>query len=45
MNVQQVVIALYATGLDIKIFECQIVKILLPISFNICFECSKEPSH
>ena len=27
-----------------KIFECKIVNIFLPISFNICFGCSKEPS-
>ena len=23
-------------------FECKIVNIFLPISFNICFGCSKE---
>ena len=28
-----------------KIFECKIVNIFLPISINICFRCSKEPSH
>ena len=28
-----------------KIFERKIVNIFLPISFNICFWCSKEPSH
>ena len=28
-----------------KIFEGKIVNIFLPISFNICFGCSKEPSH
>ena len=27
------------------IFERKIVNIYLPISFNICFGCSKEPSH
>ena len=26
-------------------FEIKIVKIFLPISFNICCGCSKEPSH
>ena len=26
-------------------FECKIVNIFLPISFNICFGCYKEPSH
>ena len=26
-------------------FERKIVNIFLPISFNICFGCSKEPSH
>ena len=25
--------------------QCKIVNIFLPINFNICFECSKEPSH
>ena len=33
------------TGLDKQLFERQIVNIFLPISFNICFGCSKEPSH
>ena len=28
-----------------KIFERKIANIFLPISFNICFGCSKEPSH
>ena len=33
-------------GLDINtIFERKIVNIFLPISFNICFGCSKESSH
>ena len=32
------------TGLD-KICERKIVNIFLPIHFNICFGCSKEPSH
>ena len=34
-------------SLDKHIFECkiEIVNIILPISFNICFGCSKEPSH
>ena len=27
------------------IFECKIENIFLPISFNICFGCSKQPSH
>ena len=27
-----------------KMFECKVVNIILPISFNICFGCSKEPS-
>ena len=27
-----------------KIFESKIVNIFLPISFSICFGCSKEPS-
>ena len=26
-------------------FQCKIVNIFLPINFNICFGCSKEPSH
>ena len=35
------------TGLDKhnSIFKCKIVNIFLPISFNIYFGCSKEPSH
>ena len=34
-------------GLDTvnKIFERKIVNIFLSINFNICFGCSKEPSH
>ena len=28
-----------------KDFECKILNIFLPISFNILFGCSKEPSH
>ena len=28
-----------------KHFQRKIVNIFLPISFNICFGCSKEPSH
>ena len=28
-----------------KLVECKIVNIFLSISFNICFGCSKEPSH
>ena len=28
-----------------KTFEHKIVNIFLPISFKICFGCSKEPSH
>ena len=28
-----------------KKFYVKIAKIFLPISFNICFGCSKEPSH
>ena len=26
-------------------FKFKIVNIFIPISFNICFGCSKEPSH
>ena len=29
---------------DKQIFENKIVNIFLPISFNICFGCSKDPS-
>ena len=32
------------TGLDEKKMGLKIVNIFLPISFNICFGCSKEPS-
>ena len=32
-------------GLDKQNFWAQIVNIFLPISFNISFGCSKEPSH
>ena len=28
-----------------KLFELKIVIIFLPINLNICFGCSKEPSH
>ena len=28
-------------GLDKQNFQCKIVNIFLPISFNICFGCSK----
>ena len=28
----------------IKFLECNIVNISLPITFHICFGCSKEPS-
>ena len=31
-------------GLDKQSFERKIVNIFLPVSFNICFWCSKEPS-
>ena len=33
------------TGRDKHIFERKIVNFFLPISFNICFGCSKEQSH
>ena len=33
------------TGLDKQKFMPKIVNIFLPISFNLCFGCSKEPSH
>ena len=33
------------TGLGKDFFERKIVNIVLPISFNICFGYSKEPSH
>ena len=37
---------LTATGLDKqKKIQRKIVNIFLPINFNICFGCSKEPSH
>ena len=32
-------------GLDKQSFERIIVNFFLPIRFNICFGCSKEPSH
>ena len=32
-------------GLDNTIFERKILNISLPISYNKCFGCSKEPSH
>ena len=28
-----------------KFYELKIVIILLPINLNLCFGCSKEPSH
>ena len=33
------------TGLDKQNFQRKNVNIFLPISFNICFGCSKGPSH
>ena len=33
------------TPLDKQTFEREIVNIFLPISFCVCFWCSKEPSH
>ena len=33
------------TGLDKQNFQRKNVNIFLPISFNICFGCPKEPSH
>ena len=33
------------TGLDKQKDQRKIVTFFLPISFNICFGCSKEPSH
>ena len=33
------------TGLDKQIFQRKNVNIFLLISINICFGCSKEPSH
>ena len=38
------VIKLFSTSLDF-IFERKIVHIFLPISFNLCFGCSKGSSH
>ena len=35
----------HTSGLDKQNFECKIVNIFLPISFNICFWVLKEPSH
>ena len=32
-------------GFDYKIYDGKIVNIFLSISLNICFGCSKEPSH
>ena len=32
-------------GPDKQIFKHKIVIIFLPISLNMCFGCSKEPSH
>ena len=32
-------------GLDEQGFQSKIVNFFLPISFNLCFGCSKEPSH
>ena len=32
-------------GLDKQNMKSKIVNNFLPISFNICFGCSKEPSH
>ena len=37
--------AMFSISLVSKIFQRKIVNIFLPISFNICFGCSKDPSH
>ena len=39
------VMCLWNTGLYEQKFWAKIVNIFLPISLNICFGCSKEPSH
>ena len=44
-HITEVLIAYDKTSHEInKIFERKIVNIFLPISFNLCFGCSKEPS-
>ena len=40
----QVIIFVHSPRLT-KVFEPKIVNIFIPISFNTCFGCSKEPSH
>ena len=35
---------IYIIGLDKQFFGLKIEIFFLPISFNICFGCSKEPS-
>ena len=41
----QVHIKEYIIGLDKQKFQHTIVNMFLPINFEICFGCSKEPSH
>ena len=47
-NIEQVKLkwkGLLTIGLAKQKFQRKNVNIFLPISFNICFGCSKEPSH
>ena len=41
----QEILLLYAQVQINKTFQRKIVNIFLPINFNICFGCLKEPSH
>ena len=43
--VAKVGLHLYCTGLDKQNFQGKIVNNFLPINFNMCCGCCKEPSH
>ena len=45
LNKLKVIFICPSIGLERKQYECKNENIFLPISFNICFGCSKEPSH
>ena len=42
---EQKLVGIFVSGLVKHSFERKIVNIFLPISYNICFGCLKEPSH
>ena len=45
MEIPAIITHMSPIGFDKQTFWAKIVNIFLPSSFNICFGCSKEPSH